>query len=168
MKVSDPWNSAKVSFDSFEGIGSHDMFSFEEPVRGVMGKCQPTKLPMKVWKPKRTKHSLVLGMDIGLEYSCSLTMCALVGRMTYRHYCKRSVVEWMKASWEPIMGYSVELLMLPRGWFSFVFKSLEDSTRILERFWVFEGNNLMLKRWRLKFDLATKYFSFRHLWVFLL
>jgi hypothetical protein len=29
------------------------------------------------------------------------------------------------------MGYSVELLMLPRGWFGFVFKSPEDSTKIL-------------------------------------
>ena len=107
------------------------MFSFEEPVRGVVGKRQPTKLPMKVWKPKRTKCSLVLGMDIGLEDSCSLTMCVLVGRMAYRHYCKSSVAEWMKASWEPIMGYLVELLTLPRGWFSFVFKSPEDSTKIL-------------------------------------
>ena len=130
-KVSDPWNSTKVSFDSFEGIGSHDMFSFEEPVRGVVGKRQPTKLPMKVWKPKIMKCSLVLGMDIWLEDSCSLTMCVLVGRMAYRHYCKSSVAEWMKASWEPIMGYSVELLTLLRGWFGFVSKSPEDSTRIL-------------------------------------
>jgi len=107
------------------------MFSFEEPVRGVVGKRQPTKLPMKVWKPKRTKCSLVLGMDIGLEDSCSLTMCVLVCRMAYRHYCKSSVAEWMKASWEPIMGYSVELLTLLRGWFGFVSKSPEDSTRIL-------------------------------------
>jgi hypothetical protein len=49
----------------------------------------------------------------------------------------------------------------------FVFKTPEDSTKILENLWVFEGDSLMLKRWRLKFDPTTEYFSFRHLWVLL-
>ena len=78
--------------------------------------------------------SLVLGMDIGLEDSCSLAMCALVGMLVYFLFCKISVAEWMKVTWEPILGYAPELLMLPRGWFGFVFKSPEDSTRILESF----------------------------------
>ena len=65
------------------------------------------------------------------------------------------------------MSYAPELLTLPRGWFGFVFKSPEDSTRIIENFWVFEGVNLMLKRWRLKFDSTTEYFSYRQLWVLL-
>jgi hypothetical protein len=95
--------------------------SLEEPVRGFVGKRHSTKLSTRVWKPKRTKRSMVLGMDIGLEESCSLAMCALVGRLAYRLFCKISVSEWMKATWEPILGYSPVLLTLPRGWFGFCF-----------------------------------------------
>jgi hypothetical protein len=98
---------------------------------------------------------MVLGMDIGLEDSCSLTMCALVGRLAYRFLCKLSVMEWMQATWEPILGYSSELLTLPRGWFGFVFKTPKDTVRILDNFWAFEGGSLILKRWRLKFDPST-------------
>jgi hypothetical protein len=68
-----------------------------------------------------------------------------------------------RESWVPLIGYSPELLTLPRGWFGFVFKNPEDSAFILGRFWDFEGGSLMLKRWRIRFDPTTEYFSFRHL-----
>jgi hypothetical protein len=38
------------------------------------------KRPQRVWKPKRKKHRLVMGMDVGLEEACNLALCALVGR----------------------------------------------------------------------------------------
>jgi len=138
------------------------------PGSGGVGKEHSTNFPYRVWKPKKTKRKMVLGMDIRLVESCSLALCPLVGRLSYHHFCNRFVLVWMKDTWEPILGYSLVLLHLPRGWFEFIFNSLEDSTRILEKFRVFEGCSLMLKRWRLKFDTTSKYFSFRHMWVLLL
>jgi hypothetical protein len=121
----------------------------------------------KAWKPKRIKCSLVLEMDVGLEDLCSLALYALVGRLAYRHFYFSSVTAWMETTWALVLGYSPTLLTMLRGWFDFVFHTPEDSNKILEGFWAFDGGILMLKRWRLKFDPATEYFSFRHLWVLL-
>jgi hypothetical protein len=38
----------------------------------------------KPWKLKKGKHRMVLGGDIGLEETCNLALCMLVGRFTYR------------------------------------------------------------------------------------
>jgi len=60
----------------------------------------------------------------------------------------------METTWALVLGYSPTLLTMSRGWFGFVFHTPEDSNRILEGFWAFDGGSLMLKRWRLKFDPA--------------
>jgi hypothetical protein len=52
------------------------------------GKRGGLKRSTRVWRPKRTKHIMVLGMDVGLEESCNLALCALVGRLAYRSCCK--------------------------------------------------------------------------------
>jgi len=48
--------------------------------------------------------------------------------------------------WKPLLGYQPKQLLLQNGWTGFIFKSLEDSSLILERFWPFDGGSLMLKR----------------------
>jgi hypothetical protein len=109
-----------------------------------------------------------MGVDVGLEDSCTLSLCALVGRYAYRSRCKRPLDVWMESTWEPVLGYSLEVLTLPRGWLGFIFKTPKDTEFILGKFWDFDGGSLMLKRWRIHFDPSTEYFSFRHLWVLLL
>jgi hypothetical protein len=131
--------------NEFGSHPSHFMQPLESQGGGMIGKRFTSKKTMRAWKPKRTKWKMVLGMDIGLEDYCSLSMCALVGRLAYRLLCKISITEWMQATWEPIMGYSPELLNLPRGWFGFFLKTPEDTVRILDNFWAFEGGSLMLK-----------------------
>jgi len=74
----------------------------------------------------------------------------------------------MKEVWEPVLGYTPELLTLPRGWQGFIFKNPEETDCILNRFWGYSGCSLMLKRWRLGFNPDTKYFNFYHIWVLLL
>jgi hypothetical protein len=124
---------------------------------------------VRVWNPKKTKRRMVMGVDVGLEDSCnlSLSLSALVGRFAYRSQCKRLLVEWMSSTWESILGYSLELLTMPRGWKGFIFKKPEDNELILGRFWDYDGGSLMLKHWRIRFDPNTKYFSLCHLWVLL-
>jgi hypothetical protein len=89
------------------------------------------KRPSRVWRPKRTKHRLVMGMDVILEEACNLALCALVGRLTYRSCCKQTLTDWMQCNWEPVLGYSPEVMSLSRGWLGFVFKS---SGRLNENF----------------------------------
>jgi hypothetical protein len=127
---------------------------------GLKEKRCRVKRSTKVWRPKRTKCKLVLGMDIGLEESCNLALCALVGRLAYRSRCLIPLEDWVLRNWEPLLGYSPEVLSLPRGWMGFVFKCPEDSEMILQRFWGYDGGSMMLKRWRLSFNPVTEYFSF--------
>jgi len=121
----------------------------------------------KFWKPKKTKRRLVLGMDIGLEESCSLALCTLVGRIAYGSRCTSSMEDWMKFTWFPVLGYCPEVFYLPNGWLGFMFKSPEDTERILNTFWSYDGVSIMLKRWCLSFNPSSEYFSFRHVWVLL-
>jgi hypothetical protein len=66
-----------------------------------------------------------------------------------------------------LLGYSPELVTLTRGWFGFIFKSPEDTMKVLEKTWVINGGSLMLKRWRVSFDSTNDYFQRCHLWVLL-
>jgi hypothetical protein len=52
-------------------------------------------------------------------------------------------------------------------WLGFICKSLEDASLLLAKRWLNGGSSLMIKRWRVAFDPATKYFSHRHFWVLL-
>jgi hypothetical protein len=49
----------------------------------------------RMWKLKKTKRGMVSGMDVGLEESCNLSLCALVGIFAYRSQCKMIITEWM-------------------------------------------------------------------------
>jgi hypothetical protein len=122
---------------------------------------------VRVWKPKRQRRRLVIGMDVGLEETCQLSLCALVGRFSYKTRCTTTFREWMHSHWLPICGYLPEFHTLTFGWFAIVFKAPEDVEQIMKSFWDYEGGNLMLKRWRMGFDPATDYFSHRHVWVLL-
>jgi hypothetical protein len=106
---------------------------------------------------------MVMGDDIGLEDSVSLSLCALVGRISYKHLCHTELTDWMQTTWRPILSYVPEITYLTQGWLCFKFKTPEDSTSILERLWTLDGGSLMLKRWRIIFDPKQDYFRLRHL-----
>jgi len=125
------------------------------------------KRKQKVWKPKIRHPKLTLGLDVGLPDACNLALCALVGRLAYKEKCKQSLDSWIKENWTPLLNYSPRILILQQGWLGFIFRKPEDTVIILERFWAFDDGSLMLKRWRLSFNPATEFFSFRHLWVLL-
>jgi len=94
------------------------------------------------------RHHLVIGMDVGLEENCKLSLCALVGRFSYKSRRNITFLSLMQRTWLPIIGYEPEYLSLPYGWFGLVFKILEDAEIILNGFWHFEGGTIMLNHWR--------------------
>jgi hypothetical protein len=108
---------------------------------------------------------MVLGEYVGMEEVCTLAMCALVGRSTYRALGRLDITSWVEATWNSLLGYTPEMVILTRGWYSFIFKTPEDSSKILQNTWVVNGGSLMLKRWRLGFEPVSEYFQFRHVWV---
>jgi len=107
-----------------------------------------TRRDEKVWKPKKSCRRLVIGMDVGLEETCQLALCALVGRFTYKHKCSLTFSDWMKEVWLPRLGYILTFMTLPCGWFSLLFKTPEDAKSILNLFWDYKGGNLIMKWWR--------------------
>jgi len=49
----------------------------------------------KAWKPKKQRRRLVIGMDVGLEETCQLLLCALVGCFAYNSRSFITFDEWM-------------------------------------------------------------------------
>jgi hypothetical protein len=82
-----------------------------------------------------------MGVDIGLEESYNLALCALVGCLSYRSLCKQPISYWVLSTWVPLLGYTPEVLTFSRGWFGFIFKSPEDTLLVLENMWVIDGNS---------------------------
>jgi hypothetical protein len=110
---------------------------------------------------------MVLGSDIGLEETCRMALCGLVGRFSYGNLCKESLHVWVEQVWSSLLGYTPEVLYLSKGWFGFLCKSPEDILLLLENMWVNGGSSLMLKRWQVAFDPVSEYFSLINLWVLL-
>jgi hypothetical protein len=126
-----------------------------------------TGVRRRVWKPNKRIRRMVLGLDVGLEETCRLAMCGLVGRLSYSYLVDSPVRGWITKSWVPILGYEPEMFVLTKGWMGFVCKTPEDADLLLNKFWVIGGNTLMLKRWRVAFDPCTEYFQYRYLWILL-
>ena len=112
----------------------------------------------KPWKPKKGRCKMVLRGDIGMEESCNMTMCALVRRFTYRAMRRKGIIGWVANTWSPLLGYTPKSMILTWGWYCFIFKTPKDSMKVLQDTWVLNGGSLMLKRWRVGFDPASKYF----------
>jgi hypothetical protein len=108
---------------------------------------------------------MVLGDDVGLEETCIMDLCGMVGHLAYSYLADRPILDWVLQNWAPILGYAPEILYLTKGWMGFIFKSPEDVSLLLNKFWVLGRSSLMLKRWRVYFDPFTEHFQHRHLWV---
>jgi hypothetical protein len=119
------------------------------------------------WKTNRKAKRMVLGNDVGLEDTCRLTLCDLVGRISYSYLSKDSLELWINSQWLPLIGYIPKVMYLTKGWIGFICNFLKDVTLLLSSFWVFGGSSIMLKWWRIAFNLDSDYFYFRNLWVIL-
>jgi hypothetical protein len=116
---------------------------------------------------KKTGKRIVLGCDIGLEDTCRLALCGMVGRFSYNNLNVEKFYVWLEQTWLPVIGYVPEVFFLTKGWFRFLCNCPEDVALLLEGTWVNGTNSLMLKKWRVAFNPETKYFSFCHFWVLL-
>jgi hypothetical protein len=111
---------------------------------------------------KCTIKRLVLGADVGLEDSCRMVICGLVGRIAYKNLYVESFIVWIERVWVPVLGYLPEVIFLTKGWVGIICATPEDAELLLSRNWINGKSSLMLKRWRLAFSPETEYFSVRH------
>jgi hypothetical protein len=121
----------------------------------------------KQWMVKRTVKRLVLGVDVGLEDSCRMVICGLVGTLAYNNLSVESSTIWKERVWVPVLGYLLEIIFLTKGWVGIICVSPEDAELLLTRKWINGKSSLMLKTWRLAFSAETEYFLVRHIWVLL-
>ena len=76
---------------------------------------------------------MVLGDDIGLDSVTTMSLAALVGKFGYWSCSSRDIATFVQEQWYPLLLYMPEVFKLSRGWYCFLFKSLEDSESILSR-----------------------------------
>jgi hypothetical protein len=52
---------------------------------------------------------MVLGADVGLEETCRLALCGMVGRLSYSSLADTPITAWVHKTWTPILGYVPEM-----------------------------------------------------------
>lgn len=55
-----------------------------------------TRKYRKQWKSNKVLRRLVLGSDIGLEETCRMSLCGLVGRFSYENLRKDTLLVWLE------------------------------------------------------------------------
>jgi hypothetical protein len=75
------------------------------------------------------------------------------------------VGRWTEKNWKPFLGYTLEMLVLVRGWLCFWFRNFEDVEKIMNDVWICGSGSLMIKRWTHSFNPEKYFFRFMHLWV---
>jgi hypothetical protein len=153
------WDSSELlSGKKKRGFGQLDEhYRKEGGIQNVFSRRDQGRL--KPWKANKTKQRFVMGSDIGLEDACTMAMCMLVGRLSYRKFCHTPLEDWVASNWKPLLGYSLEVFYLSQGWFGFRCRTSEDASLLLDTLWVVDGGSIMLKRWRINFDPSREYFN---------
>jgi hypothetical protein len=95
-----------------------------------------------------------MGFDIVLEDACNLSLFILVGRLSYRNLCHTSLEDWVTTNWEPLLDYTSKIHFLSQGWYGFQCRKTEETIPLLGKLWAMDGRSLMIKRWRVNFDLS--------------
>ena len=92
---------------------------------------QSASFRRKLWKANKKEKRLVLGNDVGLEETCRMDLCSLVGRLSYKSLRKGSLEEWINLQWLSLLGYYPEVIFFTKGWLGFICNSPEDATLLL-------------------------------------
>jgi hypothetical protein len=139
-----PHSTERLSVTQVHETKDKDKPVFNHIKEGGKG-SESTGYSRRLWRAKKSVHKMVLGSDVGLVETCTLVLCGLVGRLSYRYLCKASLPEWVELNWKRELGYSPEIVYLTKGWYGFICKTPEDSARLLAQRWMIGGSSLMIK-----------------------
>jgi hypothetical protein len=66
----------------------------------------------------------------------------------------------VEVTWNLVLGYPLDVIILTRGWLCFVFKTPEDAKKVLNQVWLVKDGSLMLKKMALRFQPGEGGLSF--------
>jgi len=108
----------------------------------------------KAFKATSKKFSLTVGKDINLDRVKHLSDCAMVGRLENVKVPFKTVRDWIKLHWKPILHYSPLFSTLINGWYIFHFLTIKDRERITAGPWLIGRGSLVLHKWSTGFNPA--------------
>jgi hypothetical protein len=85
----------------------------------------------KQWTSNKVHRKMVFSFDVGLEDTCWLALCEVVGRLAYGHLCRDKFLVWSDRVWSSVLGYNLELVQLPKGWWGVISHSPDDVDLLL-------------------------------------
>jgi hypothetical protein len=56
-----------------------------------------------------------IGLDVGLEETCRMALCGLVGRLSYSYLSKGPIEDWVLKHWKRFWVMSQRYSILPKG-----------------------------------------------------
>jgi hypothetical protein len=86
----------------------------------------------KACRVKKVKPRVTLERDIQMREISLLSEEGIVGRFGYMELGGREIHRWVELTWYLVLGYLPNVFILTKGWFCFVFKSMEELERVLK------------------------------------
>lgn len=143
----------------------HEAESFLAPRKGGSGKVETSKKKPKAVTSRPRKDKLVLGIDVEMVEVEDLSKVAVVGHARGKHFSIGFLRRWVATQWKVLVPISLEIRVLTKGWFSFIFHSSTEVEVVLRRHWEMNGVPIILKRWTLFFDSKTEKVEMEPIWV---
>jgi len=152
--------------DDVEGIGgkvlekrgvntSRDSLRSEHHLKGQKGaeaRITSSTKPIRCARDRTCFERLVFGVDIDMERVVDFSEMAVVGQVRGKKLGMDFLKEWITKNWLKDIAKMPLIRLLTRGWFSFIFSSIEYFKWVLLKVWSMEDTPIILKRWTPTFD----------------
>jgi hypothetical protein len=90
---------------------------------------------------------------------------AVVGRVRGKKLGMDYLKSWVNNFWLPEISKMPHIRLLTRGWFSFVFSSMDDVDWVLKKVWSIAATPTLLKCWTPTFDVKREWVDEEPIWV---
>ena len=114
------------------------------PKHGGSAKEGSHKGPKAV-KDRKRRDKLVLGVDVSMVEAEDLSLTAVVGHVRGKRIGRDFLRRWAADQWNLLLESAPEVLVLTKGWFSFILHSKEEVDAVLRRQWSMLGVPIVLK-----------------------
>jgi hypothetical protein len=91
--------------------------------------------------------SLVVGEDIVVNQILDLSGCTLVGKFVNERIGMDYLLIWIEENGDPILGYTIAIRLLARGWICFNFHKEKYVAYVLKEVWFMDRSYMSIKSW---------------------
>lgn len=122
------------------------------PIGAAFGHRKGRRLDRKPVHSDSMTKTLSFSHDVLWERVSRLQKRALVGKWIFAELSEHDMQNWVKITWEPILGYAPQISILMNSWFSVHFLHMENAEKILRISWVWARSFLHLHKWYIGFN----------------